>query len=286
MALEGRWFSEVDGRGGSAFSLSVTEKLHEERSEFQLIEIYQTETFGRLMVIDGCIMLSERDNFLYHEMMTHPALFSHNAPREVAIIGGGDCGTLREVLRHDEVEHAIQVEIDERVTRLSEQYFPSLCEANDDPRAELYFGDGIAWMSERPAGSLDLVIIDSTDPVGPALGLFSESFYQDVYRALRPGGLLVQQTESPLYHLPIIQGVRAGLRRAGFADIQLLSYPQPVYPSGWWTATLAGRDGQVTFARQDVARSCPFATQYYSADIHQAALAVPPFVANAFAEND
>ena len=129
-----------------AFSIKVFARLHEEQTEYQHIEIYETEWFGNLMVIDGCIMLTARDNFIYHEMMSHPALYTHPDPRKVVIIGGGDCGTLREVLRHEGVRHALQVEIDERVTRLSEQYFPELCVANDDPRAEFFFGDGIRWM--------------------------------------------------------------------------------------------------------------------------------------------
>ena len=174
--MDSNWFSEFYEPGGSAFGLKIRAKLHEEQSAYQRIEIYDTETFGHLMVIDGCVMLTQRDNFLYHEMMAHPALFSHAAPRRVVVIGGGDCGTLREVLRHEGIQHAIQVEIDERVTRLSEQYFPELCEANHDPRAELRFEDGIAWFANAPAASADVVIVDSTDPVGPAEGLFSEPF--------------------------------------------------------------------------------------------------------------
>ena len=125
MALDdANWFTEVCDEGGTAFSLRIREKLHEEQSDYQHIAIYETETYGRLMVIDGFIMLTDRDNFLYHEMMSHPALYTHPAPRRVLIIGGGDCGTLREVLKHPEVERADQVEIDERVTRLAEEYFP------------------------------------------------------------------------------------------------------------------------------------------------------------------
>src|SRR5574338_1669805 len=117
-------------------------------------------------------MLTTRDNFLYHEMMTHPVLYTPAAPRNVAIIGGGDCGTLREVLRHPEVESVVQIDIDERVTRLAEKYFPELCESNADPRAKLLFDDGIQWMKDARRESIDLIIIDSTDPVGPAEGLF------------------------------------------------------------------------------------------------------------------
>ncbi len=272
---EKHWFTEICEEGGSAFSLKLRGKLHEERTPFQHIEIYDTEFFGNLMVIDGFVMLTALDNFLYHEMMAHPALFTHPDPKRVVIIGGGDCGTLREVLRHGGVEHALQVEIDERVTRLAEQYFPELCEANGDPRAEFLFGDGIRWMKEAEPGSVDVVIVDSTDPIGPAEGLFTEAFYRDCHRALGGHGIVVQQSESPLYHLDsIIRPMHRAMRAAGFTDTHSLQFPQPCYPSGWWTATMAGKGDIRTFRETDAATK-PFPTRYYNADIHRAALAVP-----------
>ncbi|MGN6729643.1 MAG: polyamine aminopropyltransferase, partial [Rhodanobacteraceae bacterium] len=153
------WFTEAHAASGSSIGFRTERQLHAEKTQFQNIEIYQTTNWGNLMVIDGCIMLTSRDNFLYHEMMSHPALFTHAAPRRVVVIGGGDCGTLREVLRHEAVEQAVQVEIDERVTRLAEQYFPELCEANDDPRAQLLFDDGIKYMADCPPDSVDVVIV-------------------------------------------------------------------------------------------------------------------------------
>lgn len=271
------WFTEVCDKGGSAFSLRVRGRLHSEQSPYQHIEIWETTDFGNLMTIDGFVMLTSRDNFLYHEMMSHPALFTHPEPKRVVIIGGGDCGTLREVLKHPGVRHALQVDIDERVTRLSEQYFPELCEANHDPRAELYFGDGIQWMKDAEPGSVDLVIVDSTDPIGPAEGLFSKAFYRDCHRALGETGLVVQQSESPLLHYEsIIQPMHKAMREAGFSDSISLQFPQPVYPSGWWTATLAGKRPVTEFREAD-ARAKPFATRYYNAAIHRGALAQPEF---------
>src|SRR5690606_33067194 len=200
-----------------------------------------------------------------HEMMSHPALFTHSNPKRVVVIGGGDCGTLREVLRHKEVEHAVQVEIDERVTRLSEQYFPELCESNGDPRAELIFGDGIQYMKDAAAESVDVVVVDSTDPVGPAEGLFNEAFYQSCFRALRPGGILVQQSESPLVHLGLIRAMRSAMRDAGFAALRTLASPQPCYPTGWWSCTMARKGGDLTGFRERGAASKSFATRYYNA---------------------
>ncbi len=277
MTLDNTWFSEIDPAAGTAFSLKLGEKLVEEQTPFQKIEIYQTETFGKLMVIDGCTMVSTRDNFLYHEMMSHPALFTHPDPKRVVIIGGGDCGTLREVLKHQDIEYALQVEIDERVTRLSEEHFPELCESNDDPRAELYFGDGIEWMARAEPGSVDVVIVDSTDPVGPAEGLFNQAFYESVFRALGEQGILVQQSESPMLHLPILAAMHGAMRAAGFVDTGMINFPQPLYPSGWWSGTLAFKDAslQPRYADVDVEK---LNTQYYNADVHRGALAIPNFV--------
>lgn len=277
MALDENWFSEPCEECGSAFSLHIKEKLHDEQTPYQRIEVYSTTKFGNLMVIDGFVMLTDRDNFVYHEMMSHPALFCHRGPKRVVIIGGGDCGTLREVLKHPGVEEAWQVEIDERVTRVSEEYFPALCDANDDSRAHFFFGDGIQWMKDADDGSIDLVIIDSTDPIGPAEGLFSEPFYRDCYRALRKGGILVQQSESPLFHMRIIKPMHKAMRAAGFEQTRTLHYPQCSYPSGWWSATMAGKEVDLNQFREQDAQRRSFPTRYYNADIHRGAFAMPEF---------
>lgn len=279
MVNENEWFMEPVTAKGTLFGLKLGERLHAEQSGFQYLEIYQTETFGKLMVIDGCVMLTDRDNFLYHEMMVHPALCLHPSPRRVLIIGGGDCGTLREVLRHDTVETAVQVDIDERVTRLSEQYFPALCERNDDPRAQLLFDDGIAYVRNAADASFDLIIVDSTDPVGPAEGLFNQAFYAQCQRALAVDGILVQQTESPLLHLDLIRQVHQSMRDEGFVHTQLVNFPQPVYPSGWWSATLASK--QADLPQADAARVEAMAvdSEYFNATVLAGALALPNFVA-------
>jgi len=277
MLPDDQWFTEICQEGGSAFSLKLKSRLHEEKTPYQTIAIYDTETFGHLMVIDGCTMVSQRENFVYHEMMSHPALFTHDNPENVVIIGGGDCGTLREVLHHDKVKSATQIEIDERVTRLAEQYFPELCEANNDNRAHFYFGDGIRWMQQSPANSIDIIIIDSTDPIGPAEGLFTEAFYRDCYQALRSGGIIVQQSESPLYHLDIIKAMRRSMRAAGFGTTRTLQFFQCIYPSGWWSCTLAGKNRNLGEMREDDINNRRFATGYYNVDIHRAAGMLPEF---------
>jgi spermidine synthase len=277
-----QWFTEKVPGVESAFSLKFKQKLHEEQSEYQFIEIYETEGFGNLMVIDGCTMLSTRDNFFYHEMMSHPVLYTHADPKRIWIIGGGDCGTLKEVLKHSSVEQAVQIDIDERVTRLSEIYFPELCESNNDPRAALKFIDGIKWVKDAAPDSVDIIITDSTDPVGPAEGLFSEAFYRDCYNCLSKNGIVVQQSESPLYHMKLIGEMRNAMSAAGFEHLQTLFFPQCLYPSGWWSATITSKADLSKFREQDSANK-PFDTTYYNADIHKASLAQPEFFKKSFA---
>ncbi|MFA5627728.1 MAG: polyamine aminopropyltransferase [Thiohalomonadaceae bacterium] len=276
------WFIETPTSDGSTLALKVTGKIHEEQTEFQKIEVYSTECFGNLMVIDGYIMLTARDNYVYHEMMSHPAMFTHPKPKRVLIIGGGDCGTLREILRHPDVEQVQLVDIDAGVTRASEKFFPELCEANKDPRAELNFTDGIKWVKEAEPGSYDIIIVDSTDPIGPAIGLYVEEFYRDCLRALADDGIIVQQSESPLLHMQILTDMHKAMRAANFADVQTLQFPQPTYPSGWWTCTMAGKQALPNFRYQDSEQKS-FPTRYYSAEIHQAAKVLPPFLKEAFA---
>ena len=276
MTLDHNWFIETSD--GFALALKTKSKLHEEQSDYQRIEVYETEDFGNLLTLDGLVMLTSRDNFVYHEMMSHPALFRHPDPKDIVVVGGGDCGTLREVLRHDEIRTATQIELDERVTRVCEQYFPELCEANDDPRATLLFEDAIAWMNNADAASADVILLDTTDPVGQASRLFGAPFYTECHRVLRDGGILVAQSESPLFDMELLQDIHKGMRAAGFSSIQALPFPQCTYPSGWWSATLAGKGIDVTRFDAAGARACPFQTRYYNAELHQGALALPEFM--------
>jgi len=271
------WFTEACDECGSAFSLKIKGKLHEETSDFQKIEIYETTHYGKLMVIDGYTMLSTEDNFLYHEMMTHPALYSHPQPENVLVIGGGDCGTLKEVLKHPEVNKAHQVEIDERVTRLSEKYFPELCSSNADPRAELHFADGIQWVKDTKPGDYDIIIVDSTDPIGPAEGLFNEAFYRSCKNILGDKGILVQQSESPLAHVNLIREMHKAMAAAGFEFTHTLDFPQPLYPSGWWSATIASGTKLGEGRIEDI-KSKDFETLYYSELKHRAAMETPNYL--------
>lgn len=272
------WYTEEWADQGSAISLRIKDKIHDEQSPYQRIEIFETESFGTLMTLDGLVMVTDRDNFVYHEMMSHPVLYTHESPSKVLIIGGGDCGTLREVLKHDAVLHVDQVELDERVTRVSERFFPELCSANDDPRAHFYFQDGIQWVKDAKPNSYDVIIVDSTDPVGPAAGLFSHAFYADCRRALKADGIIVGQSESPLFHAKLIKEMHEALRQANFLDVATVHFPQCTYPSGWWSATMARKEATLSTFREEACRERTFATRYYNEGIHRAAFASPEFL--------
>jgi spermidine synthase len=276
---ENQWLTEIHPGQGSAFSLQITDKLLEEQTPYQKLAVYHSTHFGNVLTLDGLMQVTTLDNFLYHEMMSHPALFVHEHPQRVVIIGGGDCGTLKEVLKHKSVKHATQVEIDERVTQVSLQYFPELATSNHDPRAELKFDDGIKWMDEADDNSVDVIIIDSSDPIGPGEGLFNAKFYRSCHRVLRDGGILVQQSESPLLHQPLIKSICDAMDEAGFSVVQPICFPQPCYPSGWWSCTLARKGKDLKHFREHDVEKRDFDTRYYTADIHRGAFALPPFLA-------
>ena len=269
------WYAESSVEGiCTAYRLQQAERLHTETTPFQTIEVFATEQFGKLMVFDDIIMLTSADHFFYHEMISHPALLCHPDPKDVAIIGGGDCGSLTEVLKHAEIKSVTQIEIDERVTRVAEEFFPELCASNQDARAKFIFDDGIAWMHKAPTASLDLIMIDSTDPIGPAVGLFQAPFYQECLRVLRPDGLLMQQSESPWLHLPLIRAMHEDLRDQGFAQVDLVNFPQPSYPSGWWSMTMASRMAHARVPRLPT----NLKTRYYNPEVFKASLAQANFV--------
>ncbi len=179
-------------------SVEAKEQLYRKQSEFQLVEVFDTEGFGRVLTIDGMFMTSERDEHFYHEMLVQPPLCAAPSVERVLVIGGGDGGTIREVLSHREVEQVVMVEIDHVVVDASKQYLPSIGRAWDDPRLDLRIADGIEYVKNAPASSFDVVLLDHSDPVGPAEGMFNAAFYKDCHRVLTDKGVLAMQSESPL----------------------------------------------------------------------------------------
>ena len=257
----------------------IQEVLYTERSPYQEICIVQTPEFGKVMLLDGVLMLTESDEFVYHEMLCHPALISHPNPQKVLIIGGGDCGTLKRVLEHPSVTQAIQVEIDEMVTRVSKSYFPKLTSAIEDKRATLIFGDGITFLKQK-GQDFDVILVDSTDPVGPAEGLFRHEFIADCYKSLSKDGILCLQSESPWITslLPIISQVHQDLQ-ALFPITKAYTATIQTYQAGLWMFQLAAKKYDPTTAdAQQRLISRNLQCQYYNADVHQAAFMLPNFV--------
>ncbi|MEM7262670.1 MAG: polyamine aminopropyltransferase [Planctomycetota bacterium] len=269
---------------GARFSLRIRRLLHEERSSFQKIAVYESEEFGNVLTLDDLVMLTERDEFVYHEMLTHVPLLSLSDPKSVLIIGGGDCGCIREVLRHP-VERIVQCEIDERVTRVCEEHFPWVREVVADSRVELVFDDGAEFL-RRHRGEFDLVIIDSTDPTGPALGLFTPEFYRSAAASLRPGGALVAQTESPHYAPELVGRIYERIGTA-FAHTHLYVGSIPTYPSGYWTWAYASNDRQ-PHDDFDEERAVQIGDEclYYQPELQRGAFALPAFVKRALAGDD
>ena len=274
-----------DGRSGIAFG--VEDVLFSVESDYQQVRVLQTEGFGRLLTLDGLVMLTDRDEFVYHEMISHPALCLLDEPRRVLVVGGGDGGTVREVLRHQSIEHVDLVEIDQMVIDVSREFFPKVAAALDDPRLNIRVEDGAAFVRESDAGFYDLVIVDSTDPVGFAEALFGEEFYRDCHRILTDQGILVSQTESPFDEV-----FRASIGDANrflgslFSEVaQYLAFI-PTYPFGMWSFTMASKQLHPVDDFDEEAATAALAPiiddlQYYHAGLHHAAFAHPLFVKRA-----
>lgn len=277
--FDGTWFFEEHPEA-TRLAFRVTRRLHEEASPYQKITVYDTPFFGRLLAIDDLVMLTQRDEFVYHEMLTHVPLCSLVDPKTVLIIGGGDCGCLREVLRHPGIERAVLCEIDERVTRVCEAWFDWVTPALADPRAEVLFEDGAAFMRNQ-TGVFDLIIIDSTDPVGPAIPLFMADFYRQAARALKPTGVLTAQTESPAW-TPQLVGSIFHQQRQAFAHVAPYVGFIPTYQSGMWSWSYASHEpGPPDVSDGDRAAAIARTTRYYNPAIHRAAFALPTFARRA-----
>lgn len=267
-----RWFTETFE--GVRFALEVERTLVRRRSDFQTIEIFASRQMGRVLALDGVLQTSEVDEHLYHEMLVHPALTTCRVPRRVLVVGGGDGGTAREVLRHPEVERVELVEIDGEVLRACQEHLPTLG-AWDDPRLQVIVGDGAEHVRRAASDAYDVVLMDGTDPVGPGAALFGDAFVADVRRALAPGGVFAQQSASPLL-MPEVFTSAVRTARAAFAHAHPCFGPVPLYAAGVWSWTVASDDldpREVDATRAE--RIAASGTRHYNAAIHRAAFALP-----------
>lgn len=259
---DGLLFSEADPIAPIKYVYRVQNVLHRERSEIQEIMVLESEYFGRILVLDGVVQLTERDEFLYHEMISQVALHAHPSPETVLIIGGGDGGTLREVAKHSAVKSIDLVEIDERVIEVSKQFLPTVATSFDDRRLRISGMDGAKFLDQTEQ-SFDVIIIDSTDPVGPAQALSTTEFYSNACRRLSPTGFLVAQTESLHFHREFVADVQRRLAQL-FSIVDLYTVPLATYAGNWWTFSIASKRHEP----RKQARSCEVSTEHYSDDVH------------------
>ena len=271
------WYTEKHSEN-VGITLKATKTLFSGKSEFQQLDIIETVEYGRMMLLDGLVMCTERDEFVYHDMITHPALFTHPNPKQVLVIGGGDGGTIREIMKHKNVELATLCEIDGLVIDKSVELLPSMaCEIDGkNPRVKLHVDDGLAYIRDHQ-NEFDVIMVESTDTIGPAVGIFEEDFYRLVFGALKADGIMVAQSESPFYHAEIQKNMYRNLRSV-FPIVEMYQAFIPTYPSGFWSFAFASKKHHpVKDFDRERAKNRGFYTKYYNEDLHLGAFMLPTF---------
>ncbi len=269
----GLWFTEKQTEN-FGITAKIKQTLHTEQTEFQKLDMYETEEWGNMLVLDGMVMTTIKDEFVYHEMVAHVPLFTHPNPKQVLVVGGGDGGVIREVLKHPSVEKATLVEIDGKVIEYSKKYIPEIAGALDDARVEVKVDDGFMHIAQSEQ-AYDVIMVDSTEPVGPAVNLFSKGFYAGISKALKPDGIFIAQTDNPWFKADLIKQVYADVKEI-FPITRLYTANIPTYPSGLWTFTLGSKIYDPLQVKEE--RFHEIDTKYYTKELHQAAFVLPKFV--------
>ena len=273
------WVDEVY-QGIVRTSFKLKKRLFKGKSSFQTVEVVETAGHGKLLLIDGMTMVSERDEFVYHEMIAHPALFLHPKPRRVLVIGGGDGGTVREVLKHRSVERCVLVEIDGLVVSASRKHIPQTAEALSDRRAAVLIDDGVKFVAET-SETFDVVIVDSTEPFGPAAELFGPAFYRNVKRILTEDGVVASQAGSPFYEISTIKNLFKITTKI-FPIVEVCLFNNLTYPGGLWAFTFVTKGlHPVKDFRPARVKASKLKLRWYNADIHAACFALPNFLREA-----
>lgn len=258
----------------AAMTYKIKETLVRKKTKYQDLAIVDTYSLGRMLLLDGIVQTTINDEYVYHEMIAHIPLFTHPNPKKVLVVGGGDGGSIREILRHPSVEKAVLCEIDEDVVKECKKYLPEISCALDDPRCEIFIGDGIKYVHEHK-NEFDVVIVDSTDPFGAAEGLFGGSFYKEIFECLTDEGIFIAQTETPFYLPEVVKRVYNDAK-AVFPVTKLFMAGIPTYPSGFWSFTVGSKkhDPQTV----DLSNTINFDTKYYTKELHKACFVLPRFV--------
>ncbi|ACO04173.1 MAG TPA: polyamine aminopropyltransferase [Persephonella sp.] len=246
------------------------------RSKYQEILVLDTPQFGKMLILDGLVQTTEKDEFIYHEMLAHPALLMHPNPERVLVIGGGDGGTVREVLKHSSVKEVHLCEIDEEVILISEKYFPSISEKLRDPKVKIFIEDGNEFLQERQ-NYYDVIIMDSSDPVGASEVLFREEFYRKVKSSLRHDGIMVAQTESPVLQEEYFSKAYREIRKV-FRNVGVYLAYIPTYPSGMWSFTIASDFIDITDTTRNIEKVKELKTKYFCDSIYACLFSLPRFV--------
>jgi len=271
------WFTEMH-TPNVKMSIRVDKQLYTEDSEFQRIDVFQSEEFGRFLTLDGIMMLTEKDEFIYHEMITHVAMASNPDVKKVLVIGAGDGGTIRELTRYKTIERIDMVEIDERVVAVCREYLRKTACRLDDSRVHIYYEDGLKYV-RRKENEYDLIIVDSTDPFGPGEGLFTSEFYGNCFNALTKNGILVNQHESPYYSDDARAMQRAHRRIKEFFPVcKVYQAHIPTYPSGHWLFGYASKTIDPLKADTDKWNDLGLETRYYNTDLHKGCFMIPNYV--------
>ncbi|OAC97623.1 hypothetical protein MUCCIDRAFT_157599 [Mucor lusitanicus CBS 277.49] len=270
---------------GQAMSLKVEEILHVEKSKFQDVLVFQSANYGNVLVLDNVIQATERDEFSYQEMITHLAMNSHPCPKKVLVIGGGDGGVLREVVKHECVEEATLVDIDEAVPRVSKKYLPNMAIGFEHPKVKVHIGDGFEFLKDK-ANQYDVIITDSSDPDGPAESLFGPDFFQLLKNALTEKGVFSTQGECMWLHLPLIRKVKDFCKDL-YPQVEYAYTSIPTYPSGQIGHIMCSKDPNANlreplrkFSPEQEDKLC----RYYNSEVHKAAFVLPQFAKKALYE--
>ena len=272
------WFTERHTPNVN-FSIKVDRQIYSGRSEFQRIDVFESDEFGRFLTLDGYMMLTEKDEFIYHEMMTHVPMAVHPNVRDVLVIGAGDGGVIRELARYDSIQSIDLVEIDELVVEVCKRYLPKTACRLDDPRVHAHYEDGVRFIRSCE-NRYDLIIVDSTDPFGPGEGLFTKEFYGSCYKALREDGIMVNQHESPFYQEDAAAMQQAHKRIAeSFPVCRVYQAHIPTYPSGHWLFGFASKKYHPVYDLNAAAWNLRgIGTGYYNTKLHTGAFALPNYV--------
>ncbi|TWT03482.1 spermidine synthase [Planomicrobium sp. CPCC 101079] len=271
--MAGFWYTEKQTEN-FGITMKINKTLHTEQTDFQFLEMAETAEWGNMLFLDGMVMTSEKDEFVYHEMVAHVPLFTHPKPENVLVVGGGDGGVIREVLKHPSVKKATLVDIDGKVIEYSKKFLPSIASGLEDARVEVIVGDGFMHIAESE-NKYDVIMVDSTEPVGPAVNLFTKGFYAGISKALKEDGIFVAQSDNPWFKADLIEQVQKDVKTI-FPITKLYLANIPTYPSGLWAFTIGSKKYDPLAVPAE--RFHEIETKYYTKELHSAAFVLPKFV--------